>query len=447
MSEVIKITASSQLKSANAEKDIEFHSGKKNRGRFKHANENIDKSRTHLNAEFNVFDRSDLLEKHYGEKITKHNKNNNSEARHWDMNKFLATFEGKKVKMQGKETKNERWSTASQISYFGGTDSLNPVLEKIRDAGASQEEIVQAYTYGYGKYIEAHNEHFPTLPIYHSDVHFDESTPHGHDAIVVMGHTNKGNPTDSINNALGELYGYPEDFDGKRENMERYRWENDNLIFDAIAPELEGLAKQYGIDIEFEIFRTGAEGGKDMPHYLQLKEQQEKDVVVQARLDSFYDMEVKLQNKSKKIEKVEVEIAERTVLLDNRGLDLDRQRMIQIAREKELREQEEKLLEKEREIAEREALIGSREQNVVKHNRTATAVALAVLNNDSIRVSSFENIKKFGVQHFSPSSIEKVLLESINDANSGIIRRKMSGSIFIEREIKRMEEEQDGPSL
>ena len=65
MSETIGITVSSQLKSANTEKDIELHSGKKNRGKFKHANEDIDRTRSHLNVEFDLLSRDELLEKHY----------------------------------------------------------------------------------------------------------------------------------------------------------------------------------------------------------------------------------------------------------------------------------------------------------------------------------------------------------------------------------------------
>lgn len=344
MSEAVEVTVSSQLKSANTKSEIENHSGKKNRGRFEHANEDIDKTRSHLNVEFDVHDREELLREHYAKTIEKHNKHNNSAARRWDLEKYLATFEGKKVKSAGKETANERWATASQISYFGSKDSLNPVLDALKDAGASQEEIVEAYASGYGDYIERHNETFKTLQIYHSDVHFDETTPHGHDALVVLGHTEKGRASDSINNALAEHYGsYPKNFKGRQENMKRYRDDNDEILFNAIAPKLEELAEQYGFDIEFQPIRTGQEGSLSYEDYKRKKDYETREEELEER-ERAVEFTTKAQKKnSQKIRERNRELNERQRDLDDREDDFNSRQASLIAKEKELEEREKKL--------------------------------------------------------------------------------------------------------
>lgn len=122
-------------------------------------------------------------------------------------------------------------------------------------------------------------------------------------------------------------------------------------------------------------------------------------------------------------------------------------------KEQELRERESAVLEKERRLEQREQKLNidedrvwRQEQGVNARNRVATAVALAVLNGDEKRVKAFEAIKVKGVQAFAPETIETVLTDSINDANSGIRRRKMSGEIYIKREIER-QVGQDGPGV
>lgn len=444
MSETIGITVSSQLKSANTEKDIELHSGKKNRGKFKHANEDIDRTRSHLNVEFDLLSRDELLEKHYGEKIAKHNKNNNSESRRWDMEKFLATFEGKKVKVKGKETNNERWATASQISYFGGKDTLNPVLDALREAGASEQEIINVYASGYREYIERHNERFPTLPIYHSDIHFDETTPHGHDAIVVMGHTEKGNPSDSINNALGELYGYPKNFEDRRANMERYRAENDMLMFDSIAPKLESLASDYGLDIKFEPIRTGHEDSLSVEEYKHKKELEKQE----------NDFREYTFNISMLLEEKENKLHERERELNDKQADLEQIEASQIAIDKALREKEEELKKKEEELKKREKEIQQQEKTIAaeksilkKHNAVATAVSLAVLKGDSKFPNIYKKIEKEGVSWVDPYKLQAVLTDSISRADAGKRAQHLGDETFINRQIAIQEAKYDGPEL
>lgn len=290
----ITLTSSSQLKSADTKSEIAHHSGKENRLKYKHANEDIDLTRTHLNVELNVLNRDELLEMHYREKIDKHNENNRGPSRRWDtMDDFLKTFEGKKVKIGGKETKNERWATMSQITFIGNKETMgfrtdkNATVGELWDVlmteGISEEDIRGAYVEGYKWYVDEHNKKFPTLPIYHSDIHFDETTPHGHDAIVVMGHTAAGNPSDSLNNALGEHYGYANDMNGRKRNLESYRADNDSIAILCVTRKLKELAKENGVEIEFKTERTGQTFSMDMHNY-------------KVRMDEFAEREKKLDD-------------------------------------------------------------------------------------------------------------------------------------------------------
>lgn len=362
------MTASTQLKSANTTASIAFHDGLTNRGKLRHKNENIDTSKSHHNAEIDIFNKDELLEIHYRDKIDKHNKNNNSAARRWDsMEDFLATFEGKKVKSRGIITTNERWATMSQISYLGGKDSLNPVIEELIEYhGIPEEEFREAYTAGYEAYIHAHNEAFPTMPIYHSDIHFDETVPHGHDAIVMMGHTEKGAPSDSLTNALGEKYGYKKSFEGSKENLELFRAENDALIFENVGGAIERLAESYGIDLDFDFIRTGEEGGKDMPTYQQNKDFKRRESELasdKAVLDKSTDAEVRLRNSNRK-RGAELATKEKKLeKLDSERLEFDNYVVDQTAQLREKAEKEvEELLKAEREaFAERERKVAQME--------------------------------------------------------------------------------------
>lgn len=360
MSGAMGFTVSSQLKSANAVSDISNHSGKANRAKLKHANPEVDTTRSHLNVELDLFSREELLEKHYREKIDKHNKNNNSASRRWDtMEDFLATFEGRKVMHKGKETKNEEWSTSCQISYFGNEESWEALRDVLSASGVSEGEILKTYAEAYEGYVRAHNEHFKTLPIYHSDIHFDETTPHGHDAIVVMGHTATGKPSHSLNNALAEHYGFPTKPDGKKrpptfsektENMRRYRDDNDGLLFDSMTEHFVELARSKGLDIEFEAVRTGQETSHDYHVYKAVKDRENE-------LD---DRELALKTKSK-------ENKAKSSTLRIKELSLTE-------REQELAEQQ-KQIEEQRfaqqiasaEIEKRRLAVEQREQEMSKH--------------------------------------------------------------------------------
>lgn len=342
------LTASSQVKSANTESDIANHSGKANRKKFAHKNNLIDKERSDWNVEFDVHSRRELLEAHYAKRLENRKKHNRSKDRSWDsLDDFLATFEGKKAR---KDSKNERWATQSQVTYVGDKDSLGAVWQTFIDAGVPKEDIRAAYSAGYERYIAKHNEAFPTLPIYHSDVHFDEATPHGHDAIVVMGHTPKGMASESFNNALGELYGYQDKKQGKSENMQRYREENDALAYESITGALKELAQERGIDMDFEFIRTGQDSSVSTETY-----KREKD------LDS---RQVELDEREMELSGRKAELEERISGIEEREAAVAQQEADLTGREARLKEKEAELAELERKRVAREADLDRRDEKL-----------------------------------------------------------------------------------
>lgn len=317
-----KLTASSQFKSDNAESEREFHNGKENRGKYSHANENINPAMSHLNEEFDIYDIDELREEHYREKIDNHNKHNRSASKRWgkrggteqeekesSMQEFLATIDGKELikgpKGKRRGTGNHTWTTATHVSYLGDDDTLNDVLDLISKAGAIRQEIRDAYTKGYGNYILQHNEEIPTMRIYHADIHFDETTAHGHEGIVPMGHTKNGNPSSTINNALAEMYGYDKT---NRENVKSYREHNDALIFDNITSELGALAKEYGLDLDFEMIRTGNVSSKEYWKNIELNE---REKAISEREANYYPKGLELEEKEKELDALSVSLTEK----------------------------------------------------------------------------------------------------------------------------------------
>src|SRR5699024_10135303 len=188
--------------------------------------------------------KDEILENHYREMVGNHNKNQRGKDNYWNGVKgYLKTWEGKYV---GK-TKNQRWATESEISYLGNQETMNKLFDRFKDVGLSERELQDAYTRGYGNYVKRHNEEFPTLQITRSDIHFDESTPHGHDEIVPTGHTEKGRPSSTINNAISEWagsYGIVKadkangvKREDNRSRMRLYRDVNDSIMFDEMNKE------------------------------------------------------------------------------------------------------------------------------------------------------------------------------------------------------------------
>lgn len=261
----IKTTTSSQIVSADTEADIKNHSGKEKRGIIKHKNEKIDSTRSHLNEVIEVYNKDELVENHYKERVAKSDRTNNSASRRYGtVANFVKSFEGKKMR----NSDGVRSATASQLSYLGNKNILNPLIEEFKENGIPEDDIRNAYTAGYTDYVMKHNEEFPTLPIYRSDIHYDETTYHGHDAIVVLGHTKGGMASDSVNNALKEQYGYSK---SNQAVMEAYREDNDGIIFDSITNEFVKLAEDNNMKLDFEMIRTG-KGGQSHEMY-QLNEE------------------------------------------------------------------------------------------------------------------------------------------------------------------------------
>lgn len=447
MSLVQQITVSSQVKSANAVTDVDNHSGKENREKYAHENPDIDKTKSKYNVELDFYDRLELLEEHYEETIQKHNenKNNKTEEKKWTLEKYLETFESKTVMRGGKETKNARSATASQISYFGGKDSLNPVLKALVKAGASQEDVRNAYASGYNEYVQQHNEKFYTLPIYHSDIHFDETTPHGHDAMVVKGHTEKGRASDSINNALGELYGYAPDMpDGKggtkkkdgfkhnQKNMARYREENDHIMFDAIGSKLEALGEAHGLNFKFEFLRTGETSSFGYREYKQrqafenqaegLSEKEGKLTEKEAELDEKEEelegVQEFQENRSKAQKDAVAKNRERSRELDKREEAINSQGSVLTLRERSVEEKERELEEKANALAASQLALAKKMERIANLESAVVDVSSAILSysNASFDKQMSASMKSNGLADVNVGTVIKAFPFSIADA-------------------------------
>lgn len=311
----IELTTSSQLKSANAESEIANHSGKKNRKIYAHENKDIDLQRSDWNVEFDFLSRDELLEEQYGERIAKHNASNRG-AKRWDMKKFLKTIQGKTVYAKGIDTGNKTWETLCQITYVGDKEAMGrdgKIWTALMEGGVPEAKIRASYSKGYEDYVKRHNETFKTLPIYHSDIHFDETTPHGHDAIVVMAKTQGGRASSTLNNALAEHY---DNYDaaksvpGRKANLKQYREDNDKIAFSSISGALKELADEYNVDLSFELIRTGQDFSLDLPNYKKAQ-------------DSMAESKAELSEREAKLEERINEAAEKESALAQQEADLN----------------------------------------------------------------------------------------------------------------------------
>lgn len=416
-----EVTASTQIRSSNTETENSFHNDPEPREKLKHKNPDIDPERTPYNKMFEIQDRNELLEKHYRERIDKHNKNNNSAARRYDsMDEFLESFEGKKVKVGGKLSKNARWATASQISYFGGKDSLGDIFDQLGDAGMPFEELVEAYSEGYQEYIEKHNEKFPTLPIYKSNLHFDETTPHSHDSIVVMGHTKAGRASDSIDNALGEIYGYAPNFKGKAKNMSKYREDNDKILFDSVSAKLEDLGEQYGVPLDFEFIRTGQKGSESYEDYKKNKDLAKQEADIQKNNEKM-NKRRQVQNRNKQY-------------LDDYA--------------DKLQEEKDKFDKEREEFNQEKADFNEDIEDYQIMKDVAEASLMGIFKHDPQRKWMYEQIKDKGLESFQYKGKPDVVLitsatiASLEEAKQS--GRKIEDEDFIHREaIKKQEERRE----
>lgn len=449
-----EVTASTQMRSANTETENSFHNDPDPREKLKHKNPDIDPKRTPYNKMFEIQDRYELLEKHYREKIDKHNKNNNSAARRYDsMDEFLESFEGKKVKAYGKQSKNERWATASQISYFGGKDSLEDIFEELGNAGMPFDELVEAYSEGYQEYIEKHNEKFPTLPIYKSNLHFDETTPHSHDSIVVMGHTKTGRPSDSIDNALGEMYGYKPNFKGKSENMSKYREDNDKILFESVSSRLEDLGEQYGVPIDFEFIRTGQEGSESYEDYKKNKDfaKRESNIIKnnkrQNRNKNWLDKkESSLKDKESALQEKEESLNEENNELENKEQTLNNRENMLDERVDEIQEWYDSINEK---LNKKEELLNRREGAIKRQEDVTVSTVVAVLEGRTDNLSKFvDNVRKGGMdvlEKVNPEQLGSAITSTLVSANSGNL--KIKNPLDVHKNVVQQEHVDEGPSL
>ncbi len=362
-----KMTVSSQLKSANTQADIDFHSGLKNRAKMNHENENIDTKKTNYNKVIIPEDvtKEGLLEQHYGEKVKNHNENQRGKKDYWDgVQGYLDTFEGKTVG----SSKNERWATASQISYFGNQDSINDLFDELEGAGISEQQIREAYTRGYEEYVLKHNEKFKTLQITRSDIHFDEATPHGHDEIVKTGHTEKGNASDSLNNAVSEHYNSygsikaDKDKDIEAVNnftrLRQYRSENDSIMYNSIHVHLKELATEHGLNVEFEPLRTSEVNNAQNSREYKVSKDFEKWG------EDLLEQESKLAEKDKALEKISEQNKIDSEKNKKEKQDLEREKEELMTRESEITESEERVNGATDEILEKNNVLEAEKEKV-----------------------------------------------------------------------------------
>lgn len=425
------LTASSQVKSANTESDIANHSGKKNRKEFAHKNKLIDLERSDWNVEFDVLSRRELLEEHYAKRLENRKKNNRAKDRAWNsLDDFLETFEGKKVR---KDSKNERWATLSQVTYVGDKDVMKGIWKAFTDAGVPEEDVREAYSEGYSEYIAKHNDKFPTLPIYHSDVHFDEATPHGHDAIVVMGHTKNGLASDSFNNALGQLYDYEDKMAGKKENVERYREENDALAYESITGALLTLAQERGIAMDFEFLRSGRESFVSMESY-----KREMDL---------NDRQIELDEREMKLSGREAELEERISGIDDKAAALAQQEADVTGREARAKEQKDELKKREDDLKKREGELSHMLYTEFKAGMQNTLRLYRHLGSETKMGVAKKIVDESLVYDFSRKLNALPVVDDKSIANLAVpVLNEKIGKVFPQA-VKKAKDDNDGPEL
>lgn len=87
-----------------------------------------------------------------------------------------------------------------------------------------------------------------------------------------------------------------------------------------------------------------------------------------------------------------------------------------------------------REIEERDIILDQREQDMMKHNRLLTTVALAILESDLKRINIYSGIQEKGLEFLSLDELRTELIGSINDISYGL-REKIDTSQVIDQEI------------
>lgn len=92
----------------------------------------------------------------------------------------------------------------------------------------------------------------------------------------------------------------------------------------------------------------------------------------------------------------------------------------------------------------REQSLAVKEKNMSRHDKLAQAVTLAVLKDDERRKKVFDAFQKNGVLSYKPDDVQRILIDSINEANSGIRRRNIGSAYYINQQIAK---QQDGPDL
>lgn len=260
-----------------------------------------------------------------------------------------------------------------------------------------------------------------------ASLHMDETNPHAH--VMVMPMTRDGKL------AQKEFFKGPADL--KRQHRE-YR-----THMNALGWDFDQENKYENVD------------GVPLPHYkanakeLELKRIEQRDIIEELKSDRDVRQEAQdavysdIYDSTLSDEREALNDRERALNEREKALN-ERERQVE-AKEQEQKAREEELFNRMMDVSGREHDVSMKERRIGHYNKSATAVALAVLDGDIKRKTFYDKLEQKGVIGFDPDGVHKVLVGSLEDASKG--RRRLSGASKVHKEIARMEVENDGPEL
>lgn len=252
-----------------------------------------------------------------------------------------------------------------------------------------------------------------------ASVHMDETNPHTHVMMMPMTEDGRMSQKDFFRGPAGLARQHRE----YREHMNARGWDFD-------------LENKYGAvdSAKTPIFKANADAihkqrveHKDMLAELQadpdLRAEAEKAVYNDIYSSVLADEQLALQEREKAVETRE------------KHLDEYREKLVA---------SQEKLKEKAQKVEEQKQRVIAKGKNYKRHEAIATAVTLAVLQNDPKRQDLYKDFKKKGVLAENPAFIQQTVVESLEDVDSGFRKRHVPGKVFIDREVNKRD---SGPEL
>lgn len=253
-----------------------------------------------------------------------------------------------------------------------------------------------------------------------ASLHADETNPHAH--IMVMPMTKDGRLSQK------------DFFKGPADLERQHR-------------EYRSFMNERGWDFDLENKYENVDG-VPLPHYkanakeLEAKRIEQQDIIEELKGDRNLRQEVEREVYSDVftlvLQKEQLALQEREKALN------ERERQVE-AKEKEQKMRDDELFNRTSDVSGREHDVSMKERRIEHYNKSATAVALAVLDGDTKRKMFYDKIEQKGVIGFAPDGVQKVLVDSLEDASKG--RRRLSGASKVNKEVSRMEAESDGPEL